>query len=649
MEKNKKIKVGTQYRTATVGDIDLEKRTVELSFSSEEPYERWYGIEILDHSPEAIRLSRLNDGGALLMDHNTRDQIGVIEKAEIGQDRKGRALVRFGKSARAEEVFQDVTDGIRRNVSVSYDVHKMVLEKTEDKKDWYRITDWEPLEVSLVSVPADQTVGVGREATTNELEIEPLIRGDVKKMNRCKTCNTELVDGLCPECARKAEEARIRAEAVQEVQKRTNEIMAMAQKHGLYEEAAKHIAEGKSVAEFKDLVIAHLAVDPIRTDGRAGATIADAPVYRGDKNFALGCQLRDIRLACGNDGGRERAQAVSRLEQTQKRNDYLLEKSENRAAGTGGFTTSVATDGGFFLQGETAVDLMTKGFNNSEVLSRCEQRTLDPGTQFVEVIGIDEQSRTNGNRGGGVRVYTTAELEEVTASKTKFSKIRVEPKKLTGHYVTSNEVLNNVTFLGAEMSQLFAEEFAFKGQDLVVRGTGAGEPMGLLNTPCRVAQAKETGQTADTIMTENIIKMESKIWNEGPRLVYLVNRECKPQLSTLSLSVGTGGIPVALYQQQYYEGVRQATLNGLPCITIEQCSALGDEGDIILVDLSQYITANKGGINEAMSIHTYFLYDQSAFRFVYFFDGQPRWATSVSPYKGAAGSKVSPIVTLAAR
>ncbi len=643
----KKLRIETQYRSATFGkeSVNEETRTVELSFSSEEPYERWIfgerAMEILDHSPGAMRLSRLNDGGALLMDHNTKDQIGVIEKAEIGQDRKGRALVRFGKSARAEEVFQDVIDGIRKNVSFSYDTHVWKIEKEESGMKWYRMTDFEPLEISLVSVPADKSVGVGRSAEKKELSNI----GDTKKMDRCKICNSELVGGVCPECSRKAD----RAEAEKQVLVRVNEIIAMARKHNLDDEAQKHIASGGTVQEFKDLVITKLTTDPIRTDARSAATIADAPVYRGDKNFALGCQLRDVKMACSNDGSRDRARALSRLEQTQKRNEYLLEKSENRAAGTGGFTTSVATDGGFFLQGETTIDLMTKGFNNSEVLKRCEARTLDPGTQFVEVIGIDEQSRVNGSRGGGVRVYTTAELEGLTASATKFAKIRIEPKKLTGHYVASNEVLNNVTFLGAEMSQLFADEFAFKGQDQVLRGSGTGEAMGLLNSPCRVQQAKETGQAAKTIMTENIIGMETKIWNEGPRLVYLVNRECKPKLSTLSLSVGVGGIPVALYQQQFYEGVRQATLNGLPCITIEQCSALGDEGDIILVDLSQYITANKGGINEAMSIHTYFLYDQSAFRFVYFFDGQPRWATSVSPYKGAAGSKVSPIVTLAAR
>ena len=117
---NKVIKTGMLYRSVEFerAAVDAEKRTVELSFSSEEPVERWFGYEILDHSPGSVDLSRLNAGGALLVEHNTRDQVGVVEEAKVGADRKGRATVRFGTSARANEIFQAVKDGIRRLVSV---------------------------------------------------------------------------------------------------------------------------------------------------------------------------------------------------------------------------------------------------------------------------------------------------------------------------------------------------------------------------------------------------------------------------------------------------------------------------------------------------------------------------------------------------
>lgn len=156
--------------------IDESKRTVALSFSSETPVERWFGVEILDHNPSSVDLSRLNAGGALLMDHSTRDQIGVVESSTIDTDKKGRAVVRFGKSARAEEIFQDVKDGIRRLVSVGYRIDKMVTEKVEKGLETLRAVAWTPLEISLVSVPADPNVGVGRSEEKSQFEtvIEPL-------------------------------------------------------------------------------------------------------------------------------------------------------------------------------------------------------------------------------------------------------------------------------------------------------------------------------------------------------------------------------------------------------------------------------------------------------------------------------------------
>ena len=142
--------------------VDEAARTATLAFASEMPYERWWGIEILDCTATAMRTSRLRSGANLLCDHDSRDVVGVIESVEIGADRVGRAVVRFGKSVRAEEVWQDVLGGIRRNVSVGYIIHKAQLVETNDGQETYRVSDWEPFEVSLVSVPADASVGVGR-------------------------------------------------------------------------------------------------------------------------------------------------------------------------------------------------------------------------------------------------------------------------------------------------------------------------------------------------------------------------------------------------------------------------------------------------------------------------------------------------------
>jgi len=141
--------------------VNEKARTVELSFSSEAEVERYFGIEILDHSARSIRLGRMQNGAALLVNHDRSDQVGVVESVTIGTDRRGRAVVRFGRSARANEIFQDVVDGIRRLVSVGYRVHRTET-TTSGGVETVRVVDWEPYEISLVSIPADDSVGVGR-------------------------------------------------------------------------------------------------------------------------------------------------------------------------------------------------------------------------------------------------------------------------------------------------------------------------------------------------------------------------------------------------------------------------------------------------------------------------------------------------------
>jgi hypothetical protein len=96
--------------------VDEEARTVEIAFSSEEPYERYFGVEVLDHNPQSVKLDRLNGGAAVLVNHDTADQVGVVESARIDGDKVGRAVIRFSKSQRGQEIFQDVRDGIRQLV-----------------------------------------------------------------------------------------------------------------------------------------------------------------------------------------------------------------------------------------------------------------------------------------------------------------------------------------------------------------------------------------------------------------------------------------------------------------------------------------------------------------------------------------------------
>lgn len=150
-------------RMAEVGSVNIEARTAEIAFSSEAEVRRWFGVEVLDHSPGAMVMDRLATGAALLWNHDWDEQIGVVESARIDQDRKGRATVRFSRSEDGEEKLQDVADKIVRHVSVGYRVLDARLQEVrDDDTEVWLITRWEPYEISLVSVPADISVGVGR-------------------------------------------------------------------------------------------------------------------------------------------------------------------------------------------------------------------------------------------------------------------------------------------------------------------------------------------------------------------------------------------------------------------------------------------------------------------------------------------------------
>lgn len=144
--------------------IDPETRETELSFSSEEPYERWWGVEILGHKSGEVDLGWMASGRApFLSNHRTGDQIGVVTRAWLDtKTGRGKAVCRFGRSELAEQEFVDAQDDVRVNVSVGYEIRELELVKKDGDTSTYRVTDWLPLECSLVSIPADMTVGIGR-------------------------------------------------------------------------------------------------------------------------------------------------------------------------------------------------------------------------------------------------------------------------------------------------------------------------------------------------------------------------------------------------------------------------------------------------------------------------------------------------------
>jgi HK97 family phage major capsid protein len=183
-------------------------------------------------------------------------------------------------------------------------------------------------------------------------------------------------------------------------------------------------------------------------------------------------------------------------------------------------------------------------------------------------------------------------------------------------------------------------------ENAIINGTGVGQPQGILGAPCLVSQAAEALQ-GDTVVAENLVHMWERRWAPG-NYVWLINQEVESQLMMLDLPAGGAGALVYL-PPGGFSGAPYGSIFGRPVLVTEYNQELGTAGDIILADLSQYYLATKGGIQEAMSIHVHFVYDESVFRFVMRVEGQPAWSSALTPFEATTGHTVSPFVALATR
>lgn len=235
-------------RSATVENraVDEERRTVEIAFSSEEPYERFFGIEVLRHDSESVLLDRLNGGAAVLVNHDSSDQVGVVESARIDSDKVGRAVIRFGKSQRAQEIFEDVRDGIRRLVSVGYAIEKYEVQERNGEPDLVTVTQWMPYEVSIVAIPADTTVGVGRSSD------KPSTQMEAKAMTEEVTKPEAEAPAFDAEQERKKLADKFRTEET----RRMDSIRQTADRFNVEELGRQAISEGWSIEKFNEKALA---------------------------------------------------------------------------------------------------------------------------------------------------------------------------------------------------------------------------------------------------------------------------------------------------------------------------------------------------------------------------------------------------------
>lgn len=303
-------------------------------------------------------------------------------------------------------------------------------------------------------------------------------------------------------------------------------------------------------------------------------------------------------------------------------------------AAASGLSESVGSDGGFMVQQDFVPTLMMATEAAAVLAPKCRLQPISANANSIKINGVDETSRASGSRQGGILFYKADEADEATKSKPKFRKIELNLHKHIGLCYLTEELLADAPALEGYIMSMFPSEAAFMVDDLIYRGTGVGEALGILNAGCLVTQDKEAAQKADTIVAENVIKMSSRIFASSYlNANWYINQMCIPQLMQMSIAVGTGG-QLVYVPAGGISGAPYGTLLGRPVIPIEQASALGDVGDIVLADMNGYILAQKGGIRAETSIHCRFLQDEQVMKFVLRIDGQPLRATALTPYKG---------------
>lgn len=337
----------------------------------------------------------------------------------------------------------------------------------------------------------------------------------------------------------------------------------------------------------------------------------------------------------------------------------LLELNQRGVGGALGANESVPADGGFLVHQDYSDDIMVIAHETGIVHTMGRKIPIsEVNTNGIKIPGIDEQSRSDGSRWGGVRMFWQNEADTMTGSRPKFRMIELILKKLTGLFYATDEVIADAGVLGDTVSQAFGEEVGFKMDDSAFNGDGAGKPQGVAqaNNKAMIVVAKETGQAQKTILVQNVAKMWYRLHARSrKRAVWFVNQDVEQQLLQLSLAVGTGGGSVvegmgpiggALYIPAGARGNETALLFGRPVIAIEQAQTIGTQGDIALVDMTQWCYIDRD-LQQAASMHVQFITDQMTFRWIYRVDGQPQWHTALTPFNGS--NTQSPYITLAAR
>lgn len=630
---------GGLVRTMEVRSFDQTSRTVELAFSSEIEVERWYGVEILDHSPESVRLDRLRDSGALLVNHDWEDQVGVVESVSIDADRRGRAVVRFGRSARADEIFNDIVDGIRKHVSVGYRVLAAQLQEVRDEyTDVYRITDWEPYEISIVSVPADTTVGIGRQADNpheeqraekpNTAQSTKPVSEDSRMEKILRDASGNLVRALVDENgnitqvlemleragddARNAEQRGRKAE-----QDRVRSITEMGEKYNARDLALKAVAEGTTAEEFQRSLLDHLnkPQDPAQpSDGtRSGAKpLSEMP------SAAIGMDEKDIRrysvfnviraLANPNDAAAQRAAAfeiecshAAQQQYGRSAKGILIPDDVLRAFNAGGApNTPTGAQTGSNLVG---TDFMAGSFID---LLRPRTTIMRLARTMGGLVGNVEIPKQT----GGATAYWIGEGDDANETTPTIGQLGLSPKTVAAYTDITRRLLMQSTpdaeaIVRGDLVAAIAQAIDYAGY----YGTGTNnQPLGLSNyTGLNAVDFAATNPTyAELVQMETEIAADNADVNS---MAYVLNAKGRGAAKTTPKFAD--GASVAASGVIWEPG---NTLNGYRAEVTNQVK----DGDVFFGNFADLVVGMWGGLD--MTVDPYSLSKSGGLRIVVFQD-----------------------------
>lgn len=444
-------------------DINEESRTLDLSFSSEAPVTRSFGNEILDHSPESVDLARLNDAAPLLLNHDAEKQIGVVENSRIDPtDRKGRATVRFSRSALGEEIFQDVKDGIRKNVSVGYRINEMTRGSMEDDNETFRATSWTPFEITIASVPADNSVGVGRSLETPKQD---------QKIMPTENKNTPASapqPAVIPTATR-AEVIVDEKSILANESARTSQIFAAGKRHGIDDATVtRYIGERKSAAEFNEHVLNELEKRHQPTPGGNG----DLDIGMSDneaKRWSLSAAIRGVMSGNFNGIEAEASRAMAKKLGQDPAGFYIPNDVATRA-----LTAGTASTGGYLVGDDVQTGSMIELLRNRMKVKQLGARMLTGLTADVTIPTIESAATAE----------VLGENNQISGSNPTFGQKALTPHRIGAKVPVSKQlILQSAANVDSIVTDDITRVIALEVDRQCLHGDGAnGEIVGLVNT-----------------------------------------------------------------------------------------------------------------------------------------------------------------------